>query len=841
MAGFGGAVKLTGESEYRKAIQQITDDLAQMSKELKTQAADFTTNSGNMRIAEQQQKELSISIEENEKQLKRAKNAYAACGVELEAQKVKNSALTKEYRKAVSELYRLAGEVGTTSQEYLDQEKIVNQLSDALAESNASMNESKNTMSALKRQIDEASRTIKKTTIDIENLGESTEESGKDAENASKGFTVFKGILANLGTQVINSVVNGLKTLGNALVNVGKQAVGVYSEYEQLEGGVKKIFGDDVANEVIANANVAFKTAGMSANDYLDTVTSFSATLMQGLGENTDQAARYADTAIRNMADNANTFGTDMASIQNAYQGFAKQNYTMLDNLKLGYGGTASEMARLVNESGVLGSEMKVTAQTVKEIPFYQLIEAIDKTQERMGIMGTTTKEAAGTIQGATGSMQAAWKNLLKGLVDENSDFEQLTKDFIGTLISEDGKGGMIGTLIPRISTVITGISKAISTLLPNLIDKTVPIIMENIPVIVNAVETALQNIVDVIPSILPMFEELISQAISVIVSLLPKLVDAGVKIVISILNGIKNAIPSLLKELPNLITGIVDTIANNLSLIIDVALQIVSALAKGLIEAIPVLVDAIPEIISALIDAILSAIPMIIDCGVQLLTALVDNLPAIITGIVAAIPLIVNGIVNAVTNNIPMIVNAGFQLFMGLIGALPQIIVEIVKSIPDIVVGIFDAFIESVPMMFEAGVELIKGLWEGIKSVGSWLWDNISGFCSDIVGGICDFFGISSPSKLFRDKIGKNLALGIGEGFTDEMQAVSSDMIDSIPKNVSVQAAINDSSNGNMNYLSFDTIVDAFKEALSEVKIEIDDDVAGSFVEKTVTRLVYS
>lgn len=841
MAGFGGAVKLTGESEYRQAIQQITNDLAKMSIALKQQATDFTANSGNMKNSEKQQKELNNAIKENEEQLKKAKAAYATCGVELDAQKVKNNALSKEYKKAVSELYRLAGEVGTTSDEYAEQEKVVNQLADALAESNQSMNESKSTMSALKKQIDEASRTIEKTTNDMDNLGESTEQSGTDAESASEGFTVFKGILADLASQAITSAINGLKTLGGALINVGKQAINTYAEYEQLEGGVKKIFGDDIAKEVIANADVAFKTAGMSANEYLETVTNFSATLMQGLGENTDQAARYADTAIRNMSDNANTFGTDISSIQNAYQGFAKQNYSMLDNLKLGYGGTASEMARLINESGVLGENMTVTAQTVKDVPFYQMIEAIDKTQERMGIMGTTAKEASGTIQGATGSMKAAWENLLKGLVDDTADFEQLSKDFVGTLISEDGTGGMIGTLLPRISTVITGISNMISTLLPVLIEKIVPIIMENIPVLISAIETALHKIVELIPSILPMFEELVPQAISAIVSMLPKLVDAGIKIIVSILNGIKNAIPDLLSELPNLIISIVNTIVENLPAIIEVALEIIKALVNGLLDAIPTLIDAIPEIVTSLVDAILGAIPMIIDCGIQLLTALIDNLPAIITGIVSAIPKIVNGIISALLNNIPMLVEAGFQLFMALVEAIPKMQFELLKEIPNIVVNMAKAFIERVPLIFEAGKDLIKGLWEGIKSMGSWLWDNISNFCNDLVGGICKFFGISSPSKLFRDKIGKNLALGIGEGFADEMQTVSNEMIDSIPKNVSVQANVSDSSNSNMNYLSFDTIVEAFKEALQEVKIEIDDDVAGSFVEKTVTRLVYS
>lgn len=841
MAGFGGAVKLTGESEYRKAIQQITQDLAKMSSALKTQAADFSANSGNMKNAEKQQKELNNAIKQQQEYLQKAKAAYATAGVELEAQKVKNAALTKEYKSAVAELYRLADEVGTTSKEYQDQEKIIEQLTEALAESNASMNESKSTMSALKRQIDEATRTIEKTTAEIDMLGESTANSGKDAEKASGGFTVFKGVLANLSSQAITSVINGLKQLGGALVNVGKQAIGSYAEFEQLEGGVKKIFGDELADEVIKNADVAFKTAGMSANEYLETVTNFSATLMQGLGENTSQAAKYADMAIRNMSDNANTFGTDIASIQNAYQGFAKDNYTMLDNLKLGYGGTASEMARLINESGVLGKEIEITAKTVKDVPFYKMIEAIDQTQKRMGIMGTTAKEASGTIQGSTGSMRAAWQNLLTGLVDDEANFEQLTSDFIGTLISEDGKGGMIGTLLPRISTVISGISNMIATLLPKLINNIVPMIEENLPVLLTAVENALKSVVEMLPSIIPTISKLIPKVVSTIVSLLPQLVSAGIQIIISVLDGIKDAIPDLLNQLPKLIKEVCDTIIQNIPQIIDVVLAVVEALAQGLLDAIPELLKVLPDIILSLVDTLLGEIPKIIECGIRLLSALVENMPVIIENIIQAIPKILFGLRTAIMEHLPEIMEMGTKLFVSLIMNLPEIIQNIVSAIPEIISGLLDALVESMPQMIKAGEDLIKGLWEGIKNTASWIYEKMKGFCSGIVSHIKEAFGIASPSKLFRDEIGVNLALGIGEGFMDEMKRVSEEMIGAIPKSVPVQAIESVSSYGNMSNWSFDTIVEAFKEALSEVKIEIDDEVAGKFVENTVTRLVYA
>lgn len=318
---FGGAVKLTGESEYRKAIQQITQDLSKMSGALKTQAADFSANNASLNNSAQKQKELNDALKTQQAELSKAKNAYAQYAVAVQTQTTRHNALSKEYRNAVLELDRIGKASGETSEEYKKQAAVVDKLGNELAQSTEELNESKGAMSSLKSEINNANRVIDSTTKEIDELGNETKESGKQAKEASEGFTVFKGILANLGTQAINAAINGLKSLGGAFVNAGKQAIDSYAQYEQLEGGVRKIFGDDLAQEVMTNADKAFKTAGMSANEYMDTVTGFSATLLQGLGKNTSKAASYADMAIRNMSDNANTFGTDIGSIQNAYQG----------------------------------------------------------------------------------------------------------------------------------------------------------------------------------------------------------------------------------------------------------------------------------------------------------------------------------------------------------------------------------------------------------------------------------------------------------------------------------------------------------------------------------------
>ena len=233
------------------------------------------------------------------------------------------------------------------------------------------------------------------------------------------------------------TVALGAATAGVAAL--AKEAIDVYAEYEQLVGGVETLFGDS-AGTVMGYAENAYKTAGMSANEYMNTVTSFSASLLQGLGGDTEEAAKVANRAITDMSDNANKMGTSMTLIQNAYQGFAKQNYTMLDNLKLGYGGTQAEMARLINDSGVLGDSFTATANNINEVSFDKIIEAIGVIQDRMGITGTTALEASTTIQGSIASMKAAWQNFLGGMADPTQDFDTLVANLVDSVVTVGGE-----------------------------------------------------------------------------------------------------------------------------------------------------------------------------------------------------------------------------------------------------------------------------------------------------------------------------------------------------------------------------------------------------------------
>lgn len=497
MAGFGGSVKLTGESEYRKALMNITQDLKSMSSALKAQAADFNSSDKSLSNAAAKQKELSKAIGDQQSAISKAQYALSQYSVALQAQQTRHNALNKEYKNAINELDRIGKTLGTTSKEYQEQAKVVDRLEGELVESTDEMNKSKSAMAALKSEINSATKTMNAATQEIDDLGKETEETGKQAQNAGEGFTVFKGIVANLASSAITAAVSGMKKLASSIVSVGKQAYSSYASYEQLVGGVETLFGKS-ADELMKYANEAYKTAGLSANEYMEQATSFSATLLQGLGGDTKKAVEYANMAIIDMSDNANKMGTDMYMIQNAYQGFAKQNYTMLDNLKLGYGGTQAEMARLINDTGVLGKSVKVTAKTVKDVPFNKIIEAIHKAQQEIGITGTTSLEAAQTIEGSTKSVSASWKNLLTGIADENANLHDLIKKFMDNVVV------MAKNSVPRIKQVVTGLGRTVKELLHEFAPEVAKTVLPALEKVANAVKSLGSFIIDNFSKIVP-------------------------------------------------------------------------------------------------------------------------------------------------------------------------------------------------------------------------------------------------------------------------------------------------------------------------------------------------
>lgn len=400
----------------------------------------------------------------------------------------------------------------------------------------------------------------------------------KNLENSLKNVDNEVTSKSNgIANKIGGAFMKGAAVAGTALTGLVTASVNAYADMEQNLGGVETLFKDS-ADKVIANSKRAYESAGMSANEYMETVTGFSASLLQGLGGDTQKAAEIADMAVTDMADNANKMGTSMGLIQNAYQGFAKQNYTMLDNLKLGYGGTQSEMARLINDSGVLGDTMTVTAETVNQVSFDKIIEAIHKIQDNMGITGTTSKEAADTITGSMSSAKAAFDNFLSGAGDIDTVVDTFTTA---------GKN-IMNALIEMAPKITEGLVQLVNGLIPQI-----PTLIQNLlPTIVQGVIQLAQGLITALP-----------QIISVLTQMLPQIIQM-------VINGLMQIGQALIQQLPVIIPQIITALINALAMInehfdefLNMGIQIIWALIQGLLNSIPTILQNLPTIIMAIVN----------------------------------------------------------------------------------------------------------------------------------------------------------------------------------------------------------------------------------------------
>lgn len=579
--------------------------------------------------------------------------------------------------------------------------------------------------------------------------GQQETEDGLDSVSgkASKVGDVF---LKGIGT-IAKWGAAAAATAATATAALVKSAVTAYADYEQLVGGVETLFKDS-AGEVQKYAANAYQTAGLSANEYMETVTGFSASLLQSLDGDTKAAAEKANVAITDMSDNANKMGTSMESIQNAYQGFAKQNYTMLDNLKLGYGGTKEEMQRLLEDAE------KLSGQKFDLSSYADIVDAIHVVQTEMGITGTTAKEAATTIQGSVNMTKAAWQNLVVGIADDTQDFDVLVNNFVESVTTAGNN------ILPRVEIALKGVGTLVEKLAP-IIAKTVPnIVSTTLPSMIKAgtsmIRALLDGLLKAVPELIPCFKDIINQLIEVIVDNLPLIIEAavtiagaivsglvealpdiltaGIQLIQSLAQGLTNGIPTILSTAITIVSQLASTLIQNVPQIVQTGIQLLLGLANGILQAVPQLLQELPGIITQMVENILSCIPMIIECGIELLTSLVDALPQIIQSIVAVLPQIINGIIEALLGHIDEIIQAGIKLLVALIDALPQIIDTICKALPQIIEGITGALIDHIDDIIAAGVELFMALVTNLPQIIV----SIAGKVPQIITGIVSAIG---------------------------------------------------------------------------------------------------
>jgi phage-related protein len=556
----GATIKLGGEKEYRKAISDINSSMKVLRSEMKKSTAEFGSNSKSLKALTAEKKNLKSQIEQQTAKINTLRGA-------VESATKKYGENSKEVNKWKASLNEAETELAKMNDRLGDVEKQTK----GLRKVETAFKDIKSKISEMKDNMPPA----------VKGLGNIVSAAGKLAKIT---FKATAASMAALGTTAV--------AVGKGVAKAVKASIEGFGDYEQLVGGVETLFKSS-SNEVVKYANNAYKTAGLTANEYMETVTSFSASLLQSLNGDTAKAAQVADMAITDMSDNANKMGTDMSSIQNAYQGFAKQNYTMLDNLKLGYGGTQEEMERLLADAEKI-SGRKYDISNLNDV--YQAIHVI---QTNLGITGTTAKEASTTIQGSIKAVKSTFQNLITGLADENANIKQLVGNFTDSVITA-GKN-----IIPRIVTIVKNIGPAISETVTTLLPQLIPVVSELINQLVNGIMQNLKPIIQAATTIVSTLAKALTEDDTI-----TAIIDATLYLVDSIVGMLRN--PEQLQKL------------------IDAAIKITLEIASGLLQMMPQIIDAGLQLIKGLIKGLWNNRGLILSTIKQLGKTIISNIKAV-------------------------------------------------------------------------------------------------------------------------------------------------------------------------------------------------------------------
>lgn len=590
-----------------------------------------------------------------------------------------------------------------------------------------------------------------------------TNEKLRSAANTGSGAfgEVWTGALRALGGKLLELGQTAISTAAD----VAKESLAQVASFEQLEGGVKKLF-DTSAGEVVENAKKAFETAGMSANEYMENVTGFSASLITSLGGNTAEAAKLADVAIRDMADNANTFGTDMQSITNAYQGLAKSNYSMLDNLKLGFAGSKEGMTQLIAEAAKYTAEHKELGYAVEEgnLDFANCVKAINAMQNKMKITGTTSAEAAGTIEGSVNSMKAAWTNFLTGTMD-GQQFAEVA------ITAADNVINAFMDIIPRLATGFVSMAPTLISKAQEIVSNLVSTIGSKMPELITQGTEMIRNLGQGVAQQLPIFlSEFLPKVLAFSGSLREnagKFVDAGIDFIKNLAQGIADSLPAIIENVPTIVSNICGIINDNAPKLLKAGVDIIITLAKGIIEAIPVLIENFPKIIKMIFD-IIEAIDWL-NLGKFIIEAIGKGITALIT----SIPNMIKNIGQNAWNFFKNInwKQLGIDLINGIVNIIKGNFSAIPNALKNVGTSAFNAF-KSIDW-FGLGANIIRGAINGISSNIGAIASAARNAARAAFDAACSFLGIHSPSKLFDNFVGYNTDKGWANGINKNADLV--------------------------------------------------------------------
>ena len=790
---FGLKIGLEGEKEFKKALSEINSSFKVLGSEMKLVESQFGKNDTSVNALTARNQVLNKEIEAQKQKIETLRSALENAASSFGENDKRTQAWQIQLNNAEAALNNMEREVS-------DNEKAIDAMSDEMSDAEKAADE----------------------------LGDEVEETGKQSDEAGGKFEKFGSVLKSVG----KALAVTMAAIGTAAVAAGKKLYDMANDVAAAGDNIDKMSQRlGLSREAYQEWDYVLSQSGVDINSVQ--------TGMKTLTNTIDDAKNGTDKAIEKFTrlgitqeDLANKsrediFAMTIAGLQKMTDDTEKA--ALANDM---FGRSGQEMIPLLNASAESTEEL---LQKSRDLGMVMSDEAVTAAVNYTDSMDTLKRTFSAVKNNIVSDLLPGFTKILDGLTGLISGQEEA-----GAQIKEGATDMVesISEVLPGIVDVFMNLVTAVAEIAPAIIEALVNGIAENLPSLLEAavgiVLSLVQSIISALPQITEAALTLIMTLINGLVANLPLIVEAAAQMIVSLATGLAAALPTLIPTLVEVVMQICQTLIDNLPLILDAALQLIMGLAQGILNAIPVLIDALPEVILSIVDFLLNSIPQIIDTGIKLLTSLVDALPEIITAIVEAIPKIIDGIITAVINAIPLIIEAGIKLLVSLIQALPQIITTIVAAIPKIVSGLVDAILGNLDKIIMAGVELfislienlptiiveivkavpqiiagivkafgslmgkiveiggniVKGLWDGITGLASWLWDKVSGWISGIWDGICDFFGIHSPSREMAwvaEMLVKSLsgsienngdqAVKAAEGMADDINGVMGDL----------------------------------------------------------------
>jgi phage-related protein len=693
---------------------------------------------------------------------------------------------------------------------------------------------------------------------EADSAGKSAGQSiSKNIGNSLGGVGKVLDTIGRTARTVVKATAAGVTAGGVAIGALTKQSIDAFANYEQLAGGIKKLFGD-ASEAVMQNASEAYKTSGMSANQYMEQVTGFSAALINSLGGNTKEAAKLADVAMQSMSDNVNTFGTDMASVQYAFQGFAKGNYTMLDNLKLGYGGTKTEMERLIADAAKAKDAQEKLGLSVDgtSLSFDNIVKAIQVVQYEQGIAGTTAAESAKTIEGAFNMTKAAWENLVAGFANPDADLGQLMDNLIVAVVGDKEGEGLLNQLIPAVERALQGIGQfvqkaapIISQYLPGLMNAILPGLLSAATSLVAGLVKALPTLIGIVIRQIP---SIIAQLKAAVVESAPMMIEGGKQLMQSLYDGLTQAFPQLTPVLNGLgkvfevafngIGKVIDFFIKHFETIKGVVVVVAGAIAGvGLVGIIAGIAGAISTVVGA-IGGLISALSMIKSFAglVSVITTLAGGplilIPALIGAIVAAVIYLWNtsetfrNFVLGLWAKIQEIVAGAGTVLKNLAAAFVSIGQDIINTVTNawnmIVNGVTTA-IKTVQSVIDTGFKLVQKIVYSVMAAVfgkiKYIFVSIKTTVSNAVGNVRT--AVSNAFSAVRSTVSS--AMGAAGSTIANVWNTAKSVVSNALNNI--KSAISDKLTAAKNTVSniFGNIKNAIRDKLNDAKEAVSNTIS--------------